>query len=102
MICFAEATPTRSGLGRRRVLCNAIVSKTRGTPALVSVLLGRRDLNSARPIRLAPTWEGVAVLINAGRLGADGRPAECLFGDLLHRPPLLLERYPSHLLRLLV
>jgi len=82
--------------GCRRVLRNAIVSETRGDPALVSVLLRRRDLNATRPIRLAPTWEGASVLINASRLGADGRPAECLSGDLLHRLPLLLERYPSY------
>jgi len=69
---------------------------------LVRVLLGWRDLNPTRPIRLPPTWKGASVLINTSRLGADGRPAECLFGDLLHRLPLLLERYPSYLLRLLV
>ena len=106
-IGFTEAMPTISCLrvvhrGRRRVQCNAIVSKTCGAPALVSVLLGRCDLNPTRPIRLAPTWEGASILINASRLGADGRLGQSLFGDLLHRLPLLLERYPSHLLGLLV
>jgi hypothetical protein len=105
MICFAEAMPTSSGLEavrRGSVLGNAVVCKTGGASVLVSVPLGRRELNPARPIPLVPTWEGGFVLIQSSRLGANGRLGQCLLGDLLHRLPLLLKRYPSYSLGLLV
>ena len=80
----AEVIPTSPGPGavrrrRWRVLHNTAVCKTGGTPALVRVRLGRRDLNGARPIRLAPTWDRASVLINASRLSADRRLGQCLF-----------------------